>query len=61
MGQSNGINMKFDLDVLLRKVQGLEELVLPFTKKEMDKVINEIPADRAPRPDGFNGLFVKSC
>jgi hypothetical protein len=27
----------------------------------MDRVIQEMPADRAPGPDGFNGLFVKRC
>jgi hypothetical protein len=61
MGQSNGINMQFDLSVLLRRVEGLDELVFPFTKNEMDDVIKEMPADRAPRSDGFNGLFVKKC
>jgi hypothetical protein len=61
MGQSNGIDMQFDLSVLLRRVEGLDDLVLPFFKKEMDGVIQEMPADRAPGPDGFNGLFVKKC
>jgi hypothetical protein len=28
---------------------------------EMDEVIKEMPGDRAPRPDGFNGLFLKKC
>jgi hypothetical protein len=27
----------------------------------MDLVIKEMPADRAPGPDGFNGLFIKRC
>jgi hypothetical protein len=36
----------------------LDDLVLLFTKKEMNDVIKEMPADR---PDGFNGLFVKRC
>jgi mannosylglycoprotein endo-beta-mannosidase len=33
MGQSNGIDMQFDLSVLLRRVEGLDDLVLPFSKK----------------------------
>jgi hypothetical protein len=27
----------------------------------MDEVIKEMPSDRAPGPDGFNGLFLKKC
>jgi hypothetical protein len=33
----------------------------PFTRKEIDDVIKEMPTDRAPGPDGFNGLFLKKC
>jgi hypothetical protein len=53
--------MQFDLASLLTRVEGLEDLTAPFEKKEMDDVIKEMPPDRAPRPDGFNGLFVKRC
>jgi hypothetical protein len=61
MGQSHGIDMQFDLASLLTRVEGLEDLTAPFEKKEMDDVIKEMPPDRAPGPDGFNGLFVKRC
>jgi mannosylglycoprotein endo-beta-mannosidase len=27
----------------------------------MDEVIKNMPTDRAPRLDGFNGLFLKKC
>jgi hypothetical protein len=27
----------------------------------MDLVIKEMPPDKAPGPDGFNGLFLKKC
>jgi hypothetical protein len=40
-------------------VDDLEELTNPFSKKEMDEVIKDMPSDRAPGPDGFNGLFLK--
>jgi hypothetical protein len=33
MGQSNGINMQFDLSRILKRVEGLDELTVPFTKK----------------------------
>jgi hypothetical protein len=31
-----GIAMQFDLDSLLSRVEGLDELTVPFDKKEMD-------------------------
>jgi hypothetical protein len=61
MGHSDGINMQFNLSSLLTVVEGLEDLTLPFSKKEMVDVINYMPSDKAPGPDGFNGLFVKKC
>jgi hypothetical protein len=61
MGSSEGISMQYDLGSLLAVVEGLDELTVPFTKDEMDGVIKHMPSDRAPGPDGFNGLFVKKC
>jgi hypothetical protein len=61
LGQTEPINMQFDLSVLLHKVDGLDSLTRPFEEKEMDDVIKYMPADRAPSPDGFNGLFLKKC
>jgi hypothetical protein len=29
--------------------------------KEIDAIIKQIPSDKAPGPDGFNGLFFKKC
>ena len=51
----------FELANLITKFQGLEELSIPFMKEEIDNVIKIIPADRAPGPDGFNGVFLKVC
>jgi hypothetical protein len=53
--------MQFDLAALLPKIEGLDDLTLPFLAKEMDEVVQNMPADRAPGPDGFNGLFLKKC
>jgi hypothetical protein len=53
--------MQFDLERILQKGEDLDELTKPFEKKEMDEVIKEMPVDRAPGPDGFNGLFLKKC
>lgn len=61
MGSTEGIEMQFDLDNIITKVDGLEVLSRPFEKKEMDDIIKYMPADKAPGPDGFNGLFLKKC
>ena len=53
--------MGFDLDSLISKVDGLEELSRPFTDVEVEDVIKHMPIDRAPGPDGFTGLFLKKC
>jgi hypothetical protein len=61
MGILEGIDMQFDLSRIIKHVDGLDELTVPFTKKEMDDVIKAMPGDRAPGPDGYNGLFVNKC
>src|ERR1041384_5339725 len=53
--------MLFDLASLIQPVLGLEDLSSPFSKEEIDVVLKELPVDRAPRPDGFNGFFLKRC
>jgi hypothetical protein len=53
--------MQFDLSSLISPVAGLEELSQPFTKEEIDEVIRLMPIDKSPGPDGFNGLFLKTC
>jgi hypothetical protein len=29
--------------------------------EEINSIVKEMPTDRAPGPDGFNGLFMKKC
>ena len=53
--------MGFDLDTLIARVDGLEDLSQPFTDSEVDVVIKNMPPDHAPGPDGFSGLFLKRC
>lgn len=47
--------------MLLKKMEGLHVLDSPFTKKEIDVVIMQLPTDKALGPDGFNGAFTKTC
>jgi hypothetical protein len=61
MGRSEGIDMQLNLQQLLHRIDGLDDLTKPFQVDEMDNVTKFMPADRAPRPDGFNGLFLKKC
>ncbi|XP_071676915.1 uncharacterized protein [Lolium perenne] len=61
MGTSVGIQMRFDLQRLIPIVDGLDDIVVPFTIEEMDAVVKSMPPDKAPGPDGFNGFFMKKC
>lgn len=53
--------MRFDLATIIPPNTHLDELTVPFTEQEIDEVVREMPADRAPGPDGFNGAFLKAC
>lgn len=61
MGCSKEIQMGFDLSSIIKKVDGLDELTMPFSEEEINLVIKQMPPDRAPGPDGFTGLFLKKC
>jgi len=32
--------------------------LLPFSNEEIDAIVLDLPNDKAPRPDGFNGHLV---
>jgi hypothetical protein len=46
---------------IYQPIHGLDELTKPFEKAEMDLVVKHMASDKAPGPDGFNGLFLKKC
>jgi hypothetical protein len=56
--QSSNPDMSFDLDHLITRSE-LSHLDDPFTMEEINTVLKEIPPDKSPGPDGFNGLFMK--
>ena len=60
LGESFSPPMLFDLDQLITPTEGLEELSVPFTTTEIDDVVRNLPVDKAPGPDGFNGQFLKT-
>ena len=53
--------MGFDLSELIEPTDCLDSLSAPFSCEEIDNVVKEMPTDKAPGPDGFNGQFLKSC
>jgi hypothetical protein len=62
MGTSHGINLQLNLSDLLKECdKDLNFLTEPFSQEEMDNVIKKMPPDKAPGPDGFNGLFMNRC
>jgi hypothetical protein len=50
-----------DLRVVIKKVENLDSLVTPFSDEEIDNIVQHMKLDRAPGPDGFNGLFLNKC
>jgi hypothetical protein len=61
LGQTLHTNIPQELLNLVQPVPNLEKLSEPFTEHEIDSVIASLPSDKAPGPDGFNGMFMKSC
>jgi hypothetical protein len=61
MGSTSSPTMLFDLQQLINPVNDLENLSAPLLTEEVDSVIRKMPADKAPGPDGFNGVFMKKC
>jgi hypothetical protein len=61
LGTSEFSHMYFDLHNLLSIEDNLDSLEAPFQQEEIERIIQELPADKSPRPDGFNGEFLKRC
>jgi hypothetical protein len=61
LGTSRFTHMYFDLQELLSESENLDWLEEPFLKEEIDKIVQELPLDKSPGPDGFNGEFLKKC
>jgi hypothetical protein len=53
--------MYFDLHSLLSATKILDFLKELFIKEEINSVVQNLPTDKSPGPDGFNGDFLKKC
>ena len=60
LGKAINPPMLFNLEEIIQP-KDLSQLEAPFSMDEIDQVIKDIHSDRAPGPDGFNGLFLKKC
>ena len=51
----------FNWEILGLRRHDLSPLVAPFSEQEIKTAIDLLPVDKAPGPDGFTGLFLKTC
>jgi hypothetical protein len=51
--------MYFDLQSPLIRIDHAAVLEEPFSKEEIDSIIQLLPTEKSPGPDGFNGEFLK--
>jgi hypothetical protein len=61
LGISTEVSMLFNLEHLITPRDNLDVLGAPITRDEIDNIVKRLPSDKAPGPDGFNGLFTKRC
>jgi retron-type reverse transcriptase len=65
MGSSDNPKMHFNLEETIDTPTLTEDqktaLELPFSTKEIDDCIKDLPNDKSPGPDGFNNEFIKNC
>lgn len=61
LGTTVNTSMQFNLQDIIQPCSDLEDLCDPFSSAEIDKIILDLPNDKAPAPDGFNGMFYKKA
>jgi hypothetical protein len=61
LGTSKFTQKHFDLNTLLSPSVGLQDLILPFQKEEIDSIVSNLPNGKSPGCDRFNTEFLKKC
>jgi hypothetical protein len=61
MSVSDSPIMVFNLADLIQPVEGLHSFITPLSTDEIDNIVQNMPSDKAPGLDGFNGRFMKTC
>ena len=61
LGVTTNLVMLFNLDSFIDPVHYLDDVIAPFQHDEIYRIVRLMPPDKAPGPDGFNGLFLKKC
>jgi hypothetical protein len=64
MGVSDNPEMHFNLTKLFGERMDEDtknELEIPFSEKEIDDVVKELPNEKSPGLDSFNNEFIKNC
>jgi hypothetical protein len=61
MGVSDSPFMCFNLVELIQLVASIHSLIVPFSTNEIESIVQNMPPDKAPRLDDFNGRFLKTC
>ena len=50
-----------DWDLLDIQAHNLDHLDVQLTEEEVRRAVLDTPAEKAPGPDGYNGLFYRTC
>jgi hypothetical protein len=61
LGFSTPIDESFNFSEYITPMDDLEELSHPFSHEKIDKIVQDLPSQKAPGPDGFTGHFIKVC
>ena len=61
LGATEFHEMLFDLPSLFGPGPHLHSLVQPFTNQYIVSIVQALPSDKSPGPNGFNNNFIKKC
>jgi hypothetical protein len=61
LGRPPPRQLDFNWAVINPTLHSLEDLGLPFSELEIKEAIDDMPADKAPGPDGYSIAFFRSC